>query len=53
MRNSPEVGHHACNEGRVTSACYKDKLLKANFDTILFHMDSTVVGVWLKRAMIQ
>ena len=50
-RNSPEVGHHTRNEGRVTSARHKDvKLSKANFDNILIHMDSTVVGVWLKRA---
>ena len=50
-RNSPEVGHHARNEGRVTSASHKDvKLSKANFDNILLHMDSTVVGIWLKRA---
>ncbi|XP_015754974.1 PREDICTED: uncharacterized protein LOC107334550 [Acropora digitifera] len=50
-KNSPEVGHPTRNEGRVTSARSKDlKLLKANFDNILLHMDSTVVGVWLKRA---
>ena len=48
---SPEVSHHNNNEGRVTSARYKDmKLSKANFDNILLHMDSAVVGVWLKRA---
>ena len=45
-RSSPEVGHHTRNEGR-----FKDmKLSKPNFDNILLHMDSTVVGVWLKRA---
>ena len=50
-RKSPEVGHHNHDEGRVTSARYKDmKPSKANFDNILLHMDSTVVGVWLKRA---
>ena len=50
-RNSPEVGHHTRNEGRVTSARHEDVILsKANFDNILIHMDSTVVGVWLKRA---
>ena len=48
---SPEVSHHNNNEGWVTSARYKDmKLSKANFDNILLHMDSAVVGVWLKRA---
>ena len=50
-RNSPEVGHHTRNGGRVTSARHTDvKRWKANFDNILLHMDSTVVGVWFKRA---